>query len=83
MALLVAMLAQWITRGQWLDLFGGMATHHYVLLDDSYSMSDRLGGASAFETALDAVRRIVRPGRRSGHAPEVHRCCGSPSPPAA
>jgi hypothetical protein len=57
-ALLVAMLAQWVTRGQWLNLFGGKATHHYVLLDDSFSMSDRAGGASAFELALGAIQRI-------------------------
>jgi hypothetical protein len=58
-ALLVAMLAQWVTRGQWLDFLGGKATHHYVLLDDSYSMSDRAGGTSAFETALTAIQRIA------------------------
>jgi hypothetical protein len=57
-ALLVAMLAQWVTRGEWLNLFGGKATHHYVLLDDSFSMSDRAGGASAFESALGAIQRI-------------------------
>ena len=57
-ALLVAMLAQWVTRGEWLNLFGGKATHHYVLLDDSFSMSDRSGGASAFESALGAIQRI-------------------------
>lgn len=57
-ALAVAMLAQWISRGQWLDLLGGKPTHHYVLLDDSYSMSDRLGGASAFELGSTAVQRI-------------------------
>lgn len=57
-ALVVAMLAQWISRGQWLDLLGGKPTHHYVLLDDSYSMSDRLGGASAFELGSTAVQRI-------------------------
>jgi hypothetical protein len=57
-ALLVAMLAQWVTRGQWLNLFGGRATHHYVLLDDSFSMSDRAGGASAFELALGTIQRI-------------------------
>ena len=57
-ALIVAMLAQWITRGQWLGLFGGKATHHYVLLDDSYSMSDRGGGASAFDIGLQAIQRI-------------------------
>jgi hypothetical protein len=57
-ALLVAMLAQWVTRGQWLNLFGGKATHHYVLLDDSYSMTDRLGASSAFESGLSAIQRI-------------------------
>jgi hypothetical protein len=57
-ALLVAMLAQWITQGQWMDLFGNRPTHHYVLLDDSYSMSDRAGGTSAFELGLAALQRI-------------------------
>src|SRR5450759_3989154 len=58
-ALLVAMLAQWVTRGQWLDFLGAKATHHYVLLDDSYSMSDRVGGTSAFDTALSMMQRIA------------------------
>ncbi len=58
-ALLVAMLAQWVTRGQWLDFLGAKATHHYVLLDDSYSMSDRAGGTSAFDTALSMLQRIA------------------------
>ena len=57
-AVAVAMLAQWVTRGQWLNLFGGTPTHHYVLLDDSFSMSDRWGGTSAFDLALSAVQRI-------------------------
>jgi len=57
-ALIVAMLARWVTRGQWLDIFGGKPTHHYVVLDDSYSMSDRYGGTSAYETGLAAVQRI-------------------------
>lgn len=57
-AVVVAMLAQWVTRGQWFQLFGGTPTHHYVLLDDSVSMSDRWGGTSAFDLALSAVQRI-------------------------
>lgn len=57
-AVAVAMLAQWVSRGQWLDLLGGKPTHHYLVLDDSFSMSDRLGGASAFEAGLSAVQRI-------------------------
>ena len=57
--LLVAMLAQLKTRDQWLALFGGKATHHYVLLDDSYSMSDRVAGQSAFDAARQVIASIV------------------------
>jgi hypothetical protein len=58
-ALIVAMLAQLKTRDQWLAIFGGRATHHYVLLDDSYSMSDRVAGASAMDAAKQVVAAIV------------------------
>ncbi len=54
-ALAVAMLAQLKTRDQWLSIFGGRVTHHFVLLDDSYSMSDRVAG----ESAMDAAKRIT------------------------
>lgn len=57
-ALLVAMLAQWITRGQWTELFGGKTTHHYVLLDDSYSMSERIGSTTAFEQAEQFLQQL-------------------------
>src|SRR4029434_10360212 len=50
-ALIVAMLAQLKTRDQWLAIFGGRATHHYVLIDDSYSMSDPVAGASGMSAA--------------------------------
>src|SRR6478672_2920773 len=32
--MVVAMLAQWKTRDQWLDMFSGKSTHHFVVLDD-------------------------------------------------
>src|SRR5688500_2291182 len=57
--LIVAMLAQLKTRDQWLAIFGGRATHHYVLVDDSYSMSDRVAGASAMDAAKQVVAAIV------------------------
>jgi hypothetical protein len=42
-------------------LLGGAKTHHIVLLDDSYSMSDRGGGdESAFDRAKDFVTTLVR-----------------------
>jgi hypothetical protein len=58
-AMIVAMLAQLKTRDQWLALFGGKVTHHYVVVDDSYSMSDRVAGATAFDAAKQALRAIV------------------------
>src|SRR6476469_6314889 len=58
-ALVVAMLAQLKTRDQWLAIFGGRVTHHYVVLDDSYSMSDRVAGASAMDAAKEVIRSIV------------------------
>ena len=57
-ALAVGMLAQLITPDQWSRLFGGKVTHHYVLLDDSYSMSDRGGVTRAYDRAWRVVRRI-------------------------
>ena len=67
--LLVAMLAQLKTRDQWLALFGGKATHHYVLLDDSYSMSDRVAGQSAFDASRQVIASIVN-GAKSADNPQ-------------
>ena len=39
--------------------FSGAAAHHYVLLDDSFSMTERIGGATAFDYALQAVRSVA------------------------
>src|SRR5436190_23170444 len=58
-ALVVAMLAQLKTRDQWLAIFGGRVTHHYVVLDDSYSMSDRVAGASAMDAAKNVLGAII------------------------
>ncbi|MEO8494183.1 MAG: VWA domain-containing protein [Planctomycetota bacterium] len=58
-ALVVAMVAQWITQRQWLALFGSTTTHHFVLLDDSYSMAEQAGGASAFDKAKQAIGNIA------------------------
>ena len=41
MGLLVLMLAKWVSNAQWLSWLGGKTTHHYILLDDSYSMGSR------------------------------------------
>ncbi|MCA9207920.1 MAG: BatA domain-containing protein, partial [Planctomycetales bacterium] len=57
-ALIVAMLAQLRTHDQWLSMFGEKTTHHYVLVDDSYSMSERISGSTAFDKSLQTIARI-------------------------
>ncbi|MGD9723401.1 MAG: BatA domain-containing protein [Pirellulales bacterium] len=58
-AALVLMVAQPMLRNQWGALFGGARTHHIVLLDDSFSMSDRWADTSAFEQAKEVVGRLA------------------------
>ncbi len=58
-AAVVAMLAKLVTDDQWSSLFGRRTTHHFVLLDDSLSMSDRAGGSEAFDRARQSITRIM------------------------
>ncbi len=58
-AVLVMMLAHLVVRSQWLRLLGTGTTHHLVLLDDSYSMSDHWGNATALGEAKRAVQAVV------------------------
>ena len=58
-AAVVAMVAQPRLRGQLSNLLGGVRTHHIVLLDDSYSMSDRWADTDAFAEAKKAVERLA------------------------
>jgi hypothetical protein len=60
MLLLVAMLAKWVSSSRWLGMLGGQATHHYVLLDDSYSMAANDTNDSPYGSALRAVSALVR-----------------------
>ena len=57
-AVVVLMLARPQVHGHLSGLFGGRTNHHVVLLDDSFSMSDRWGDTSAFAEAKAIVRRI-------------------------
>ena len=57
-ALIVAMLAQFISPDQWSSLLGTSQTHHFVLLDDSYSMSERDGTARVYDRALRVLQSV-------------------------
>ncbi len=57
-AAVVLVLAQPLLRNELGRLFGGSRTHHIVVLDDSFSMSDRWADTSAFDQAKVAIRRI-------------------------
>ena len=67
-AAVVLVVAQPLLQSRWGDLFGGTPTHHVVLLDDSYSMSDRWADTGAFSEAKKASS-----GWRQG-------CAARPSP---
>jgi uncharacterized membrane protein len=60
MALLVMMLAKWVSNAQWLGWLGGRTTHHFILLDDSYSMSSRQPqNETAYDRALRALAGLT------------------------
>lgn len=65
-AAIVFMVAQPLWRNQWGELFGGAKTHHIVLLDDSYSMSDRWSDTSAFERAKKVVYKLAQQAGQQG-----------------
>lgn len=56
---LVLMLSQLVLRNEWMRLLGSGTTHHLVLVDDSYSMTDRWDNTSALGEAKRAVQSIV------------------------
>ncbi len=63
-AAVVLMIAQPLVRNHWGTVFGGSKTHHIVLLDDSFSMSDRWADTSGFDEAKRVVGRL---GAGAGH----------------
>jgi len=63
-AAVVLMLAQPLIRNQWGALLGGTKTHHVILLDDSFSMSDHWADTSAFDQAKAVVGRLAA---QAGH----------------
>lgn len=54
----VFLVAQPMAASAWSRLFGVTKTHHIVLLDDSFSMSDRSGSTTAFAKAKQVVGQI-------------------------
>ncbi len=58
-ALVVFMLAGPVLQFQWGRFFGKGTTHHLVLLDDSYSMSDRWDRSTAFAEAKRIVEQLL------------------------
>jgi len=57
-AAVVLVVAQPLWQNQWGSLLGGTRTHRIVLLDDSFSMSDRWRDTDAFSEAKKVIHRI-------------------------
>lgn len=58
-ALVVLMLAGPVIPSDWGQLFGRGVTHHVLLVDDSYSMSDQADGRSVFDEAKRVLMEIL------------------------
>ncbi len=65
-AAIVLMLAQPRLQNALAGLLGGSKTHHIVLLDDSYSMSDKWADTDAFTQAKNVVARLGNQLSRQG-----------------
>jgi hypothetical protein len=65
-AAVILLVAQPRLRNQFGNLLGGIRTHHVVLLDDSYSMSDRWADTDAFSEAKKVVGQIGADAARQG-----------------
>jgi hypothetical protein len=63
-AALVMLVARPLVDPEQFSLFQAQKSHHLVLLDDSGSMRDRGEEASAFDAALNVVRKIAGEGER-------------------
>jgi hypothetical protein len=60
LALVAFLVAQPLLRNQLGSFFGSSSTHHIVLLDDSFSMSDQWADTNAFSEAKRAIERLGR-----------------------
>ncbi|MGL6195368.1 MAG: BatA domain-containing protein [Thermoguttaceae bacterium] len=70
--LIVLMLAGPKLQGRFAEMFGSRKpTLHLVLLDDSFSMSDKSTGQSAFDDALGVVQKIVENATSGGRKTNV------------
>ncbi|MDG2383586.1 MAG: BatA domain-containing protein [Pirellulaceae bacterium] len=70
-AVVVAMLAKLVTNDKFSALFGNQTTHHFVLLDDSLSMSDRAAGSEAFDRARRAIAQIAARAANEGTSQKI------------
>lgn len=60
--LLVSLISRPFFDPSQLLILAGQKTHHVVLVDDSGSMDEHWGETSAFQSALETVRKLARQG---------------------
>jgi hypothetical protein len=65
-AAVALLVAQPLLHNQWGNLLGRNRTHHIILLDDSFSMSDRWADTDAFKEAKKVIQRIGTEAARQG-----------------
>lgn len=68
---LMLLLARLVLRPDQLSLLTGNRAHHVVVVDDSGSMRDRWADTTAFDEALEVVRKLVAEGARHPDTQEL------------
>jgi hypothetical protein len=61
---IVAIVSRLVLDPSEMSLFQGAQAHHVVLLDDSGSMRDQSGESTAFQQAVEIVKKLVAEGSR-------------------
>lgn len=65
-AVVLLLVARLVLDPAQLSIFRGATVHHVVLLDDSGSMQDRRGEKTAFQEAVEVVRKLAGAAQHSG-----------------
>ena len=67
-ALAVAMLARMVTEERWSEWLQPQKLHYFLVVDDSYSMSDRSGAVTALDRGVAGISSLVERLLQQPHA---------------
>lgn len=70
-AVVACLLGGMVLQDSWTRFFGTGVTHHVLLVDDSFSMSDEQGETNALTRAKQVVRQVVGQAAQQPHGTRI------------